>query len=86
MSAGSALLGNAAIAELTLLSGVKRKSDFEPAKGRFWREAVISTKSPGSSDTEVLRQRHENEAVADNRRQPGAADLFAWPVPARSGL
>ena len=29
-----------AISEFSLLSGVKRKLDFEPAKGRFWREAV----------------------------------------------
>ena len=35
----SALFGHAAISELSLLSGVKRKLDFEPAKGSFWREA-----------------------------------------------
>jgi hypothetical protein len=29
---------------LSLLSGVKRKLDFEPAKGRFWREADIRRK------------------------------------------
>ena len=31
--------GHAAIAELSLLSGVKRRLDLEPAKGSFWREA-----------------------------------------------
>ena len=36
-----ALFGHAAISELSLLSGVKRKSDFEPANGSFWRRAVI---------------------------------------------
>ena len=30
-----ALFGHAAISELSLLSGVKRKLDFEPAKGSF---------------------------------------------------
>jgi hypothetical protein len=38
----SALFGHAAISELSLLSGgVKRKLDFEPAKGSSWREAAI---------------------------------------------
>jgi hypothetical protein len=32
-----ALFGHAAISELSLLSGVKRKLDLEPAKGSFWR-------------------------------------------------
>jgi hypothetical protein len=38
-----ALFGHAAISELSLLSGVKRKLDFEPAKGSFWgpRKAAI---------------------------------------------
>ena len=36
---GVAHFGHAAISELSLLSGVKRKLDFEPAKGSFWREA-----------------------------------------------
>jgi hypothetical protein len=36
----SALFGHAAISELSLLSGVKRKLDLEPAKGSFWREAA----------------------------------------------
>jgi hypothetical protein len=30
-----ALFGHGAISELSLLSGVKRKLDFEPAKGSF---------------------------------------------------
>ena len=36
-----ALFGYGAISELSLLSGVKRKLDFVPAKGSFWREAAI---------------------------------------------
>ena len=36
-----ALFGHAAMSELSLLSGVKRKLDFEPAKGSFWRKAAI---------------------------------------------
>ena len=36
-----ALFGHAAISELSLLSGVKRRLDLEPAKGSFWREAVV---------------------------------------------
>jgi hypothetical protein len=32
-----ALFAHAAISELSLLSGVKQKSDLEPAKGSFWR-------------------------------------------------
>lgn len=35
------LFGHAAISELSLLSEVKRKLDFEPATGGFWREAVV---------------------------------------------
>jgi hypothetical protein len=31
--------GHAAIAELSPVSGIKRKLDFEPAKGSFWRKA-----------------------------------------------
>jgi hypothetical protein len=31
----AALFGHAAISELSLLSGIKRKLDFEPAKGSF---------------------------------------------------
>jgi len=41
MSLLLALFGHATISELSLLSGVKRKLDFEPAKGSFWRKAVI---------------------------------------------
>jgi hypothetical protein len=41
MSPFLALFGHAAISELSLLSGVKRKLDLEPAKGSFWREAVV---------------------------------------------
>jgi len=29
--------GNAAIAELSPVSGIRRKLDFEPAEGSFWR-------------------------------------------------
>jgi hypothetical protein len=29
--------GHAAIAELSPISGIRRKLDFEPAKGSFWR-------------------------------------------------
>jgi hypothetical protein len=36
-----ALFGHAAICKLSLLSGVKRKLDFETTKGSFWRKAVI---------------------------------------------
>jgi hypothetical protein len=36
-----ALFGHAAISELSLLSGVKRKLDLESAKGSFWRKAVV---------------------------------------------
>ena len=35
------LFGHAAISESSLLSGVKRKFDFEAANGNFWREAVV---------------------------------------------
>jgi hypothetical protein len=41
----STLFGHAAISELSLLSGVKRKLDFEPAEGSFWRKAVIGRDS-----------------------------------------
>jgi hypothetical protein len=41
MSPVVALFEHAAIAESSLLSGVKRKLDFEPAKGSFWRKAAI---------------------------------------------
>jgi hypothetical protein len=34
-------LGHAAIAELSPVSGIKRKLDFEPAKGSFWRKAAV---------------------------------------------
>jgi len=30
-------LGHAAIAELSPVSGIRRKLDFEPAEGSFWR-------------------------------------------------
>jgi hypothetical protein len=33
--------GHAAIAELSPVSGIRRKLDFEPAKGSFWRKAAI---------------------------------------------
>jgi hypothetical protein len=36
-----ALFGHGAISELSLLSGAKRKLDFEPAKGSFWRKVAI---------------------------------------------
>jgi hypothetical protein len=36
-----ALFGHAAISGLSLLSEVKRKLDFEPAKGSFWHKADI---------------------------------------------
>jgi hypothetical protein len=35
------LFGHAAISESSLLSGVKRKFDFEAANGNFWRQAVV---------------------------------------------
>jgi len=35
-----ALFGHAAIAELSPVSGIRRKLDFEPAKGSFWRKAA----------------------------------------------
>jgi hypothetical protein len=41
----SALFGHAATSELSLLSGVKRKLDFEPAKGSFWRKAAVGARS-----------------------------------------
>jgi hypothetical protein len=34
-----ALFGHAAISELSQLSGVKRKLDFESAKGSFWAQS-----------------------------------------------
>jgi hypothetical protein len=40
-----ALFGHAAISELSLLSEVKQKLDLEPAKGSFWREAVVRCKA-----------------------------------------
>ena len=36
-----ALFRHAAISELSLLSGVKRKLDLESAKGSFWRKAAV---------------------------------------------
>jgi hypothetical protein len=36
-----ALFGHAAISELSLRSGVKRKLDLEPAKGSFWRKTAV---------------------------------------------
>jgi len=36
-----ALFGHAAISKLSLLSGVERKLDLDPAKGNFWREAAV---------------------------------------------
>jgi hypothetical protein len=41
MSLLLALSGHAAISELSLLSGVKRKLDVVPAKGSFWRKAAV---------------------------------------------
>ena len=40
-----ALFGLAAISELSLLSRVKRKLDFELAIGSFWREAAARAMS-----------------------------------------
>ncbi|SHH03087.1 hypothetical protein SAMN05444169_5355 [Bradyrhizobium erythrophlei] len=45
MSLLLALFGHATISELSLLSGVKRKLDFEPAKGSFWRKAAVRTQT-----------------------------------------
>jgi hypothetical protein len=36
-----ALFGRAANCKLSLLSGIKRKLDFEPAKGSFWRRVQL---------------------------------------------
>jgi hypothetical protein len=33
--------GHAAIAELSPVSGIRRKLDFEPAKRSFWRKAAV---------------------------------------------
>ena len=40
MSFSSAHFRHAAIAELSPVSGISRKLDFEPAKGCFWRKAA----------------------------------------------
>jgi hypothetical protein len=40
----TALFGHAAISKLSQLSGVKRKLDLDPAKGRFWR--IVLKNSP----------------------------------------
>jgi hypothetical protein len=39
------LLGHAAVSGLSLLSGVKRKLDFETAKGGLWRKAAVHTQT-----------------------------------------
>jgi len=36
-----ALFRPGANCELSLLSGIKRKLDFEPAQGSFWRKAAV---------------------------------------------
>jgi len=36
-----ALFGPAAISKLSLLSGLERMLDLDPAKGRLWRKAAI---------------------------------------------
>jgi hypothetical protein len=63
-----ALFGHAAISEFSLLSGVKRKLDFEPAKGRFWREAVILLYSPLSSSLSCAERAAANSGAHDTRR------------------
>jgi hypothetical protein len=40
-----AFFGHAAISELSLLSGAKRKLDFEPAVGSFWRKAIVDVQA-----------------------------------------
>jgi hypothetical protein len=37
--------GHAAIAELSPVSGIKRKLDVEPAKGSFWRKADVQIRA-----------------------------------------
>jgi hypothetical protein len=37
----AAHFGHAAIAELSPVSGIRRKLDVEPAKGSFWRKADV---------------------------------------------
>jgi hypothetical protein len=37
----AAHFGHAAIAELSPVSGIRRKLDVEPAKGSFWRKAAL---------------------------------------------
>jgi hypothetical protein len=50
MSLFLAFFGPAAISELSLLSGVKRKLDIDPANGSFWREAAIRCEQPHAGD------------------------------------
>jgi hypothetical protein len=42
-----ALFAHAAIAELSPVSGVKRKLNFELAKGSFWRKAAVRRNAAG---------------------------------------
>jgi hypothetical protein len=41
----AALFGHAAIFKLSRPSGVKRKLDLDPARGRFWRKVVGAPKA-----------------------------------------
>jgi hypothetical protein len=45
--------GHAAIAELSPVSGIRRKLDFEPAKGSFWRKADFRKLAACLSEAEV---------------------------------
>jgi hypothetical protein len=66
--------GHAAIAELSPVSGIRRKLDFEPAKGSFWRKAVVDLLT-GISPT------HEAKISIKTLRASGARgwEMFTKP-------
>jgi len=51
-----ALFGHSVISKLGLLSGVRRKSDFELAKGGFWRKGFLITLTFKQVDVVLLQQ------------------------------
>jgi hypothetical protein len=71
----SALFGHAAIAESRLLSGVKRKLDFEPGKRSFWRQ---SGRSGGVAEYPL--DRLDNSILSTATANTGAISMtcLAW--------
>ena len=60
-----ALFGHDAMSELSLLSGVKRKLDFEPAKGSFWRILLQKSLRWAANRDSVLLTRIAARSIHD---------------------